>query len=94
MTCANYKCDNTPFGNRIRCGKCRKHDINECVGCDEITNRGAFYCVNCRDEHNIDKFKTFRKNHPGYYKTRRTGSQCVWCAIEKKYNIKLKDHKE
>jgi hypothetical protein len=23
---------------------------------------------------------------------RRTGSQCVWCAIEKKYEIQLKDH--
>ena len=52
MTCANYNCDNIPFGTKIRCGKCRKRDLNECVGCDEITNRGAFYCVNCRDEHN------------------------------------------
>jgi|APSaa5957512493_1039668.scaffolds.fasta_scaffold120880_2 hypothetical protein len=94
MTCANYKCDNTPFGNRIRCGKCRKHDINECVGCDVITNRGAFYCEDCKNEHNIDRFKTFRKRHPNYTKTRRTGKECSWCAIEKKYNIKLKDHKE
>lgn len=23
---------------------------------------------------------------------RRTGSQCVWCAIELKYNMDLKDH--
>ena len=23
---------------------------------------------------------------------RRTGSQCVWCAIEKKYEIKLNNH--
>ena len=57
MTCANYNCDNIPFGTKIRCGKCRKQDINECVGCDEITNRGAFYCVNCRDEHKIIQTK-------------------------------------
>ncbi len=66
MTCANFNCDNIPFGNKIRCAKCRKYDINECVGCDVITNRGAFYCVNCRDEHKKDRFKTFRRNHPGY----------------------------
>ena len=66
MTCANYNCDNIPFGTKIRCGKCRKQNINECVGCDVITNRGAFYCKNCRDEHDIDRFKTFRKRHPGY----------------------------
>ena len=67
MTCANYNCDNIPFGTKIRCGKCRRQDINECVGCDDITSRGAFYCINCRNEHKIDKFITFRKRHPGYY---------------------------
>ena len=66
MTCANYKCDNIPFGTKIRCGKCRKQNKNECVGCDVITNRGAFYCKNCKNEHNIDRFKTFKKRHPGY----------------------------
>ena len=83
MTCANYKCDNTPFGNKIRCGYCRKRNINECVGCDTGTGRGAFYCKDCRDEHNIDKFKTFRKRHPNYTKTRRIGNECAWCAIER-----------
>ena len=28
----------------------------------------------------------------GWSSMRRTGSQCVWCAIEKKYEMKLKNH--
>ena len=28
----------------------------------------------------------------GWKNMRRTGSQCVWCAIEKKYEIKLNNH--
>ncbi len=66
MTCANYKCGNTPFGSKIRCGYCRKRRINECVGCDTGTGIGSFYCKDCRDEHNIDKFKTFKRKHPNY----------------------------
>jgi len=28
----------------------------------------------------------------GWSIMRRVGSQCVWCAIEKKYKIELKNH--
>tara|TARA_R110002020_G_scaffold138965_2_gene309577 strand:+ start:14757 stop:15128 length:372 start_codon:yes stop_codon:yes gene_type:complete len=49
--CANFYCDNIPFGNRIRCANCRRSDINTCCDCDEPTTRRAVLCNDCRLNH-------------------------------------------
>jgi hypothetical protein len=63
MTCANFNCDNIPFGNKIRCANCRRQDINTCCDCDEITTRRAVYCKDCKMNHRTTMLKIFHKNH-------------------------------
>jgi hypothetical protein len=60
--CANFNCNNTPFGNRIRCGYCRRYDINTCCDCDEPTTRGAVYCKSCKMNHRTAFLKIFHNN--------------------------------
>jgi hypothetical protein len=62
MTCANYKCGNTPFGSKIRCGYCRKHDINTCCDCDEPTTRRAVYCKDCKMNHRATMLNVFHQS--------------------------------
>ena len=60
--CANFYCDNIPFGNRIRCANCRRSDINTCCDCDKPTTRRAVYCKDCKMNHRDIMLKVFHES--------------------------------
>ncbi len=60
--CVNFHCNNVTFGNRIRCGNCRRQDLNLCCDCDQLTTRRAIYCKDCKMNHRETMLKVFHEN--------------------------------
>ena len=58
--CANFYCNNIPFGNRIRCGQCRRRNINNCCDCDADVSNRALLCNDCRLAHREAAYEKIR----------------------------------
>ena len=76
MECCNWNCDGHAWSKHMRCSKCRRADINTCVDCDSICNRGAYYCRSCRDNHTAAKLRSYFLNQNSIY------PNCVMCEVQ------------
>ncbi len=63
--CVNFHCDNITFGSRVRCGNCRRQDLNLCCDCDQLTSRRAIYCKDCKMNHRKTINNLFHENRRG-----------------------------
>ena len=63
MKCLNRFCMNTAFGNRLRCGRCRRYNIYQCSECGkDLENPRKTKCDKCLKM--IGRWKKYYIPHP------------------------------
>jgi len=72
-TCCNSNCNY--YTKRVRCGKCRKKLISNCISCDvPVWNPNKFYCHECAS---FSKLRWSRVYQRDYKREKRINNSIV-----------------